>query len=89
MRFQDRERRTYRPGHKVPNSGVYLAIHRDHRAAHEVVAIQGEEFPSCRICKNEVRFYSERVVPHMTHDFDLTGPESGALKPRAKAAGTE
>jgi hypothetical protein len=23
----------------------------------------------------------------MTHDFDLTGPESGALKPRAKAAG--
>lgn len=73
----------------MPISGVYTAIHIDHRAPHEVVAIRGEEFPVCRICKHEVRFYVTQLVPHMTHDFDLTGPQIRALKRRAKAAGEE
>jgi len=72
----------------VPISGVYTAIHVLHRAQHEVVAIRGEEFPPCRICKNEVRFQVAREVPHVTHDFDLAGPRSQARKGRANAAGT-
>jgi len=76
----------YRPGQAVPVSGIYIAVHYQHRAQHEVVAIRGEEFPPCRVCKEEVRFYVARSVPHMTHDFDLTGPSSELTNERAKAA---
>jgi hypothetical protein len=82
----DSSRRTYQPGQLVPTSGIYTAVHQSHRAPHEVVAIKGEEFPACRGCRDDVRFYIARLVPHMTHDFDLTGPASPRRK-RAKAAG--
>jgi len=82
----DSQRQAYKPGQIVPVSGVFTAVHGEHRAQHEVVAIRGEEFPSCRICKDEVRFHVVRPVPHMTHDFDLTGPGSRMMKHRAKAA---
>ena len=75
----------YKPGETVPVSGIYTAVHDEHRARHEIVAIRGEEFPPCRVCKDEVRFYIARSVPHMTHDFDLTGPSTG-INRRAKAA---
>lgn len=84
---QYRERRAYTAGEIVPISGIYTAVHQDHREPHDVVAIRGEEFPTCRLCKAEVRFQVARVLPHMTHDFDLTGPVPRALKRRAKAAG--
>ena len=82
----DSSRRTYQPGQIVPTSGIYTAVHLAHRSPHEVVAIRGEEFPSCRACRDEVRFQITHLVPHMTHDFDLTGPASTGEK-RAKAAG--
>jgi hypothetical protein len=82
----DRERRAYKPGETVPTSGIYSAVHLDHRPPHEVVAIQGEEFPACRLCKTEVRFHIAHLLPHMTHDFDLTGPKLRSAKGRAKAA---
>ncbi len=70
----------------VPISGIYNVIHVAHRTAHEVLAIRGDEFPSCRICKNDVRFSVTQVIPHITHDFDLAGPRFRVLKGRAKAA---
>lgn len=85
----DREHRAYKPGEAVPTSGIYSAVHLDHRAPHEVVAIQGEEFPPCRLCKTEVRFHIAHLLPHMTHDFDLTGPKLRSPKARAKSAGSE
>ena len=85
----EREHRPYGPGEMVPISGIYTAVHLDHRAPHEVVAIRGEEFPVCRVCKAEVRFHISQILPHMTHDFDLTGPQPKALKRRAKAAGED
>lgn len=83
----ERESRVYSPGERVAVSGIYTAVHREHRSPHEVVAIRGEEFPVCRVCTTEVRFHVARVLPHMTHDFDLTGPEPRALRRRSKAAG--
>ncbi len=77
--------RTYKPGQIVPVSGIYAVIHEEHRAEHEVLAIRGEEFPSCRICKGQVRFVVARVIPHVTHDFDLTGPRLQVIRGRAKA----
>lgn len=85
----DRELRPYKPGEIVPASGVYTAVHVEHRSRHEVIAVQGEEFPACRFCKMDVRFQATRLLPHMTHDFDLAGPQTRALKRRAKAAGGE
>ena len=76
----------YKPGQIVPISGIYVAIHELHRAEHEVVAIRGEEFPPCRICKDGVRFYVASAAPHMMHDFDLTGPNTGVFQRHAKAA---
>ncbi len=70
----------------VPVSGIYRVLHDGHRADHEVLAIRGEEFPACRICKVEVKFQVSRVTPHVTHDFDLAGPDGLPRKPRAKAA---
>ncbi|MGC2109022.1 MAG: hypothetical protein WA655_05855 [Candidatus Korobacteraceae bacterium] len=81
-----REGRAYKPGQIVPISGVYTVVHERHREQHEVVAIRGDEFPACRVCKADVRFYVARVVPHVTHDFDLTGPGPAVLKARGKAA---
>jgi len=82
-------RRAYKPGDTVPISGVYSAVHLEHREPHEVVAVRGEEFPLCRVCQAEVTFHMEHLVPHMTADFDLTGPPPETLKrkPRARAAG--
>jgi len=85
----DRERRAYKPGETVPASGIYSAVHLDHRLPHEVVALRGEEFPACRICKTDVRFHVSHLLPHMAHDFDLTGPRLRPAKGRAKAAGSE
>ena len=71
----------------VPISGVYAVVHDVHREPHEVLAIRGEEFPQCRLCKGAVRFYVAQVKPHMTHDFDLAGLPLLRRKASAKAAG--
>jgi hypothetical protein len=59
----------------VPISGIYTVTHVAHRTEHEVLAIRGEEFPLCRVCKANVSFYPTRPIAHMTHDFDLAGPK--------------
>lgn len=70
----------------VPISGLYTVVHEAHRSEHQVLAIRGDEFPFCRICKLEVRFYVEQVVPYLSHDFDLAGPIP-PRKHRSKGAG--
>lgn len=84
-----RDCRAYEPGEMVPISGTYTVVHLAYRSRHETIAIRGEEFPSCRICKGEVRFYVAKAIPHMTHDFDLAGPRFRVVsgRPKAKAAG--
>jgi len=92
MKFPDDSKpQAYKPGQIVPTSGIYTAIHQLHRPPHEVVAIRGEEFPACRVCREELRFEVASAVPHMMHDFDLAGPGTQIIKHRARAAkkGTE
>lgn len=86
---EERKRGAYKPGDAVPTSGIYTAVHVDHRQPHDIVAIQSERFPPCRQCGNEVQFRIARLLPHMTHDFDLAGPDAESLKRKAKAAGEE
>ncbi len=82
----DSDSRAYKPGQMVPISGIYTVIHVDHRGTHEALAIRGDVFPACRMCKSQVRFQIAQVVPRVTHDFDLAGPNFKAPKGRAKAA---
>jgi hypothetical protein len=71
----------------VPISGLYTVVHQNHRSDHEVLAIRGDEFPSCRVCKEAVRFCVVEVIPYIIHDFDLAGLRLQPLKKtRAKAA---
>lgn len=76
--------RAYRPGQLVPISGLYRVVHQNHRAEHEVLAIRGDEFPACRVCKEGARFYVAQVIPYITHDFDLAGLR--LVRRKAKAA---
>lgn len=62
------------PGETVATSGVYRVVHADHRPDHEVLALQGDVLPGCRVCGGEVRFYLEKVIDYASHDWDLAGP---------------
>jgi CheY-like chemotaxis protein len=59
----------YKPGDLVPESGVYRIIHGHHRAPHENTLSEGETFPACRTCKDNVRY--ELVI---SADVSADGP---------------
>ena len=69
-----------RAGQRAHKSGIYNAVHFDHRHDHEVIVLRGEEFPDCRTCGRNVRFYQVRAVRHVTHDFDFSGPALRLVK---------
>lgn len=76
----------HKPGETAPTSGIYTVVHAGHRRDHEVTAIQGEEFPLCRVCQGNVNFYPTHPASHLTRDFDLAGPVLQMPKPRVKTA---
>jgi hypothetical protein len=49
-------RMSYANGELVPKAGVYKVSHRTHRLAAEVVLLQGQRFPRCSQCSDEVTF---------------------------------
>ena len=62
---------TFKPGEKVPHSGIYRVIHDPaHREAHEVTCIFDAPFPPCRGC-NHPRFVLVRAARHVSHDDDF------------------
>ena len=88
MTPQEKHSQSFRPGEHAPISGVYQVVHRQHREPHEVLILRGEELPSCRICRADVRFVAVNPVPHYGHDWDLTGPDL-ELVPRVVKIKTE
>jgi hypothetical protein len=48
---------------RIPTSGIYRVIHAQHRLAHEVTLVEGQVFPPCAKCRDEVRFELVRGVP--------------------------
>lgn len=47
----------FKPGQKVPHSGIYDVIHDTvHKDRHQVTCIFDEPFPPCNHCGNNVRF---------------------------------
>jgi len=74
----------FKPGDKVPTSGIYDVIHdkldgNDHASSHQVTAIAGRIFPPCRACKGWVRFRlhqaAEPVEAHFHFKLTEASPE--------------
>ena len=78
--------RQYAPGERAPVSGIYRVIHKRHRQPHFVAAIQGEEFPRCRKCSDEVRFQLAKIASYVNHDWDLAGPDLLLMERPPKAS---
>ena len=57
----------YKPGDKVPHSGIYKVVHDGvHHDEHEVTAVVGEPFPPCNHCGHHPRFTLVRAAHHVT-----------------------
>lgn len=80
-------------GQVVPISGIYTVTHAEHRLPHQVTLLQGQRFPACSKCGNEVRFEITRSVagleerreqillytlPEIQPEPDGTGPPKSA-----------
>lgn len=77
-----RKSHKFRPGELAPITGVYLVHHGlRHREPHEVVIIRGESLPACRTCKLNTQFEIVKVISHVTHDWDFSGPNNLAVQP--------
>jgi len=56
---------TFKPGDKVPHSGIYKVTHDpEHAQSHEVTCVYGKVFPPCRGCKHP-RFILVRSAQHI------------------------
>lgn len=56
----------YKPGEKVPQSGIYRVVHdKAHSREHEVTAVMGEPFPPCNHCGQHPRFCLVRAAKHI------------------------
>lgn len=63
---------TFKPGDKVPNSGIYEVTHdRVHRRVHEVTCIAHSTFPPCNHCGDHPRFKLVRKAIHINVDDDF------------------
>lgn len=69
------QKEEYRPGEAAPEGGIYEVVHASHRPAHTAILLRGEIFPSCRTCKDAVRFRLSRRADHASGDADLRSPE--------------
>lgn len=61
----------YRAGDLIPSSGVYRAIHGDHRLSHDVTLLRGGLFPRCRKCGQSVTFELIESAPAAIEDRDF------------------
>ena len=70
----------FRPGEPIPESGVYLVVHREHRETHEATLVAGKAFPGCARCGTGVRFRLLRNASSIEKDPDF-GPEKATGEP--------
>lgn len=58
----------YKPGEKVPKSGIYRVRHDDnHAEEHEVTCVYDETFPPCNHCGRHPRFTLVRAATHINN----------------------
>jgi hypothetical protein len=59
------------PGGSVTRSGIYVAFHKEHRRPHDLLFLEGEKFPACNTCRNEVRYTLKQAAPYILEDNDF------------------
>jgi hypothetical protein len=52
----DSSKKLYKPGQKVPQSGIYNVVHAEHRQPHRASFKAQEQFPPCTQCSDKVTF---------------------------------
>jgi hypothetical protein len=62
--------RIFHTGDMVPESGIYLVLHPEHRLPHEVTLLRDQQFPTCAKCANAVVFQLVQAAPHL-HDGEF------------------
>lgn len=62
----------FRPGDRVPSTGIYTVTHYQHRMPHEVFAVEGERFPTCRRCGERAHFTLLHEATRIDEDQDFT-----------------
>jgi DNA-directed RNA polymerase subunit RPC12/RpoP len=75
----------FKPGEKVLTTGIYAASHYQHRLPHEVFAVEGDQFPSCRRCGNRILFKLIQAATHIAEDRDFSKTTRGSKTKKAKA----
>ena len=61
----------FRAGTAIPETGIYRVYHSDHRVSHEVVLLQGEYFPECAKCGDDVHFQLLHTAHQIAMDADF------------------
>ena len=81
----------FRPGDRVPVTGIYTARHEQHRNSHDVVAAEGEKFPRCRTCGESVMFALAQSAGRSDDEagFGKARKPKAARKKKRKSAGKE
>jgi hypothetical protein len=75
----------FKPGDKVPSTGIYIASHYQHRLPHEVFAVEGELFPLCKRCGMRASFNLFRVAADIELDQDFAASAESRKSKKAKA----
>jgi hypothetical protein len=58
---------SFSAGEMIAESGIYRVQHAPHRRSHEVTLLQGELFPRCAVCKEQVRFELLQTAPRVNN----------------------
>jgi hypothetical protein len=58
----------FKSGDTIPESGLYKVHHAQHRLPHQVTLLEGQTFPPCAKCRDEVRFELVRVLPALARE---------------------
>ncbi len=69
----------YRPGSRAPRTGAYTVTHRLHRLSHIVLMDEGQLFPLCNKCGDDVRFELYMRIQHLRSDRDFQLEAEGDL----------
>jgi hypothetical protein len=75
----------FRPGDKVPTTGIYTVSHYQHRMPHDVFAVEGDQFPPCRRCGSRASFVLAQAASHIDSDHDFSRSSDPNKTKRAKA----
>lgn len=72
-RRDERMAAEFKPGEQVPSSGVYRVLHQGHRDEHEATLREGEQFPTCTVCAQDVLFRLVQSAKLIDRDRDFVG----------------